>query len=247
MAAKSDGGGGGGGGGSGFAQLHNLDEAAAATGGGVGAAAAEVAEEPGASSSLHICHCCNTSSCYWGCRSACLRNLFGRAAATAAAEPLAPRPPAAAAEGPPEGGEAAERPWLDCLWIVLALLVLLGDVGTDLWLALHHYGRRDYLWCGLTLAFVLLPSVLVQILSFRWFVQDYTGGGLGAVQGLSSRGPPMMGGTAGRRGGPAGGVGGAGGTATPGAQRLCRISVWVWQSVIHLLQMGQVWSLNQRD
>ncbi|KAM7061704.1 XK-related protein 6 isoform 1-T1 [Acridotheres tristis] len=243
MAAKSDGGGGGGGGGggSGFAQLHNLDEATAATGGGVGAAAAEVAEEPGASSSLHICHCCNTSSCYWGCRSACLRNLFGRAAATAAAEPLAPRPPAAAAEGPPEGGEAAERPWLDCLWIVLALLVLVGDVGTDLWLALHHYGRRDYVWCGLTLAFVLLPSVLVQILSFRWFVQDYTGGGLGAVQGLSSRGPPMMGGTAGRRGGPAGGVGGAGGTATPGAQRLCRISVWVWQSVIHLLQMGQVW------
>ncbi|OWK52396.1 XK-related protein 6 [Lonchura striata] len=51
----------------------------------------------------------------------------------------------------------------------------------------------------------------------------------------------MMGGTAGRRGGPAGGVGGAAGTATPGAQRLCRISVWVWQSVIHLLQMGQVW------
>ncbi|XP_025916867.1 XK-related protein 6, partial [Apteryx rowi] len=112
------------------------------------------------------------------------------------------------------------------------------------WLALHHYGRRDYLWCGLTLAFVLLPSVLVQILSFRWFVQDFTGGGLGAVQGLSSRGPPMMG-AVGRRGGPGGGGGGGGGvvvgTATPGAQRLCRISVWVWQSVIHLLQMGQVW------
>ncbi|GAB0185308.1 XK-related protein 6 [Grus japonensis] len=247
MAAKSDGGGGG----VGFAQLHNLDEAAAvaaaaaagvcgAGGGGVGAAAAEGAEEPGGSSSLHICHCCNTSSCYWGCRSACLRNLFGRPAAAAAAEPLAPRP---AAEGPPrapEGVEVAERPWLDCLWIVLALLVLLGDVGTDLWLALHHYGRRDYVWCGLTLAFVLLPSVLVQILSFRWFVQDYTGGGLGAVQGLSSRGPPMMG-AVGRRGGPAGGVGGAGGTVTPGAQRLCRISVWVWQIVIHLLQMGQVW------
>uniref|UniRef100_A0A2K6SBF0 XK-related protein n=2 Tax=Saimiri boliviensis TaxID=27679 RepID=A0A2K6SBF0_SAIBB len=27
----------------------------------------------------------------------------------------------------------------------------------------------------------------------------------------------------------------------PGAQRLCRLSVWIWQSVIHLLQMGQVW------
>ncbi|KAK2118470.1 hypothetical protein P7K49_005357 [Saguinus oedipus] len=28
-------------------------------------------------------------------------------------------------------------------------------------------------------------------------------------------------------------------SATPGAQRLCRLFMWIWQSVIHLLQMGQ--------
>ncbi|XP_029452009.1 XK-related protein 6 [Rhinatrema bivittatum] len=200
MAAKSDGLGVG----TGFAQLHNLDETAG-----------NEDAEPEESSSIHICHCCNTSSCYWGCRSACLRALLGKKST---------KQQHATGEGQPP--PQAQRPWLDCLWIVLALLVFFWDVGTDLWLAVDYYSKRDYLWFGLTLSFVLVPSVLVQILSFRWFMQDYTGGGLGAVEGLSSRGPPMMGTTV---------------TASPGALRFCRISVWIWQSVIHILQMGQVW------
>ncbi|XP_064196780.1 XK-related protein 6b isoform X1 [Anguilla rostrata] len=190
MAAKSDGLGVV----TGFAQLHNLDETAC-----------NGEEDPAEGSSFHICHCCNTSSCYWGCRSACLRYLLGKGKD-------ARRPP------------QEERLWLDCLWIILALLVFFWDVGTDLWLAVDYYSKRDYLWFGLTLFFVLVPSVLVQILSFRWFVQDYTGGGLGAVEGLSSRRA-------------AAGLG----TGAHGKGRCCRISVWIWQSVIHILQMGQVW------
>ncbi|XP_038627406.1 XK-related protein 6 [Tachyglossus aculeatus] len=248
MAAKSDGLGVAG---VGFAPLHNPDEAAAAAGGGGGAGAGEEeeedgdpaegggeeeeeeeGEEPGESSSLHICHCCNTSSCYWGCRSACPRDLLARKARrppAASSPPPAGSPSSPTAPAPPAPSPPPERPWLDCLWIVLALLVFFGDVGTDVWLAARHYGQGDYGWFGLTLFFVLVPSLLVQTLSFRWFVQDYTGGGLGAVEGLSSRGPPMM------------GAGRLPGRATPGAQRLCRLSVWIWQVVIHLLQMGQVW------
>ncbi|KAI4872741.1 hypothetical protein NFI96_026980 [Prochilodus magdalenae] len=199
MAAKSDGRGVV----TGFAQLHNLDEVGA--GGGCGE------DDPRAGSSFHICHCCNTSSCYWGCRSACLHYLLGRQRGGGGGGGARQR-------RPPDG---EERLWLDCLWIVLALLVFFWDVGTDVWLAADYYAKRDYLSGGLTLFFVLVPSVLVQILSFRWFVQDYTGGGLGSVEGLSS----------GRRA--------AAGLSARG--RCCRISVWVWQTIVHILQMGQVW------
>ncbi|XP_041952383.1 XK-related protein 6b [Alosa sapidissima] len=190
MAAKSDGRGVV----TGFAQLHNLDETA-----GNGE------EDPREGSSFHICHCCNTSSCYWGCRSACLRYLLGKGRD---------------ARLPPQ----EERLWLDCLWIVLALLVFFWDVGTDLWLAVDYYTKQDYLWFGLTLLLVLVPSVLVQILSFRWFVQDYTGGGLSSVEGLSSRRATasLSAGLIGKR-------------------RCCHVSVWVWQTFIHIIQMGQVW------
>ncbi|XP_038655901.1 XK-related protein 6-like isoform X1 [Scyliorhinus canicula] len=183
MAAKSDGVGV-----TGFAQLHNLDESVTE-----GGDEQQLDGGQEASSSFHICHCCNTSSCYWGCRSACLRRSLCNL----------------------KGGD---HPVLDCLWIVIALLVFFSDVGTDLWLAADYYLKQDYWWFGLTLFFVLVPSVLVQILSFRWFMQDYAGGGLGGVEGLSSRRPGVT-----------------------GYNRCCRTSVWIWQSVIHILQLGQVW------
>ncbi|KAL1262467.1 hypothetical protein QQF64_007732 [Cirrhinus molitorella] len=91
-----------------------------------------------------------------------------------------------------------ERLWLDCLWIVLALLVFFWDVGTDLWLALDYYVKQDYLWFGLTLFFVLVPSVLlVQILELQVVRCGlHVGGALGSVGGGSASGreePPDQG------------------------------------------------------
>ncbi|XP_018580657.2 XK-related protein 6 [Scleropages formosus] len=204
MAAKSDGLGVV----TGFAQLHNLDEAVAA---------GDADEEPADSSAIHICHCCNTSSCYWGCRSACLRALLGKGSGS---RQRRRRRRQRRRQGEQE---VPERLWLDCLWIVLAVAVFFWDVGTDLWLAADYYSKREYLWSALTLLFVLVPSVLVQILSFRWFVQDYTGGGLGAVEGFSTKA------TAGLR------------ATIHGRDKRCQVSVWSWQVFVHLLQMGQVW------
>uniref|UniRef100_A0A8C9L4E1 XK-related protein n=1 Tax=Pavo cristatus TaxID=9049 RepID=A0A8C9L4E1_PAVCR len=64
----------------------------------------------------------------------------------------------------------------DGCWVLCALLVCFADGASDLWLAAHYYVRGQRWWFGLTLLFVLLPSLVVQLLSFRWFVYDFAVG-----------------------------------------------------------------------
>uniref|UniRef100_A0A087Y5F9 XK-related protein n=1 Tax=Poecilia formosa TaxID=48698 RepID=A0A087Y5F9_POEFO len=122
---------------------------------------------------------------------------------------------------------------LDCCWVLCALLVFFSDGATDLWLAADYYLRGDYWWFGLTLVFVVVPSAVVQVLSFRWFVYDYSDAGADATAGdstLSTKDSDQHGGNA-----PA--VNAA--NVTP--RRCCTICMWVFQTVLHVLQLGQVW------
>ncbi|XP_023850752.1 XK-related protein 6 [Salvelinus sp. IW2-2015] len=217
MAAQSDGGGWGG------------------TGEGVGEGVFDGDTEgdcqPLESAAIHICLCCHSAVCYWGCRSNCLGNLLGEdttggIGGTGVGRGSGLRE----TRCPPEEGL-----WLDCLWLILALLVFFWDVGTDLLLAADYYTRQDYLWFGLTLFLVLVPSIVVQILSFRWFTQDYSGECLttwlgtvdcskgGEREKLTRREP------ADQR------------WIYPGTDRVRVASVWLWQITIHILQLGQVW------
>ncbi|XP_004698275.1 XK-related protein 7, partial [Echinops telfairi] len=139
----------------------------------------------------------------------------------------------------------------DCCWVLCALLVFFSDGATDLWLAASYYiqGQRTYF--GLTLLFVLLPSLVVQLLSFRWFVYDYTepagapgpvvstkdSGGGSAISTKDSanafrtkEGSPEVG----SRPAPSS-------AASAYRRRCCRLCVWLLQTLVHLLQLGQVW------
>ncbi|XP_017566371.1 XK-related protein 7 [Pygocentrus nattereri] len=146
-----------------------------------------------------------------------------------------------------ESARAGRSPLLDCCWVVCALLVFFSDAATDLWLAADYYARRDYWWFALTLVFVAVPSAVVQVLSFRWFVYDYT-----EMEETEDRreeqeatdegGDCHLGG--GSKGGAGGGGGGGGGSAarsTSRTLRCCRACMWLFQSVVHILQLGQVW------
>ncbi|XP_042322229.1 XK-related protein 4 [Sceloporus undulatus] len=171
----------------------------------------------------------------------------------------------------------------DGLWILAAVAVYFADVGTDLWLAVDYYLRGQRWWFGLTLFFVLLGSLSVQVFSFRWFVHDFgageEGGLLAAGSGSSSSGAhggeskllvssSSTGEMEARAGTPqrqasnaskAGNAnsnsttatnnthnnpgGGGGGRAPPskGRSSSCAFCIWLLQSLIHILQLGQIW------
>ncbi|XP_048364414.1 XK-related protein 4 [Sphaerodactylus townsendi] len=174
----------------------------------------------------------------------------------------------------------------DGLWILAAVAVYFADVGTDLWLAVDYYLRGQRWWFGLTLFFVLLGSLSVQVFSFRWFVHDFTaedsavavpassaGGGHAESKLLVSSGSAAgdmdaAAATGARPGTPqrqasnaskgnatnstnssstnattttTSGIGAGGVRAPKSRSASCAFCIWLLQSLIHILQLGQIW------
>jgi len=132
---------------------------------------------------------------------------------------------------------------LDCSWTLCALLVFFSDGASDLWLAAEYYLRRDYWWFALTLVFIIIPSVVVQVLSFRWFAYDYSdanGSGTAAAALVAASNAESHFSTkdSDQRG--AGRSAAVTGTRS-NAQSCCRACVWLFQSFVHVLQLAQVW------
>nr|XP_040049805.1 XK-related protein 7 [Gasterosteus aculeatus aculeatus] len=175
--------------------------------------------------------------------------------------------------GNPATGRPRGKPYtlLDCCWVLCALLVFFSDGATDLWLAADYYLRGDYWWFGLTLVFVVVPSAVVQVLSFRWFVYDYSdlscgdgaaSGGGGGGTGAKAAADDACGAAAAgdytlstKDSGGSAAVGDAANATPVGAssappatagikgtpRSCCTVCMWVFQTVLHVLQLGQVW------
>ena len=61
----------------------------------------------------------------------------------------------------------------DVFWCLLSLGAYLFDIGSDILVAFLHFRNRDYLWFGLTLAFVVVPAVTMTIFSFVLYIKDW--------------------------------------------------------------------------
>ncbi|XP_006888900.1 PREDICTED: XK-related protein 4-like [Elephantulus edwardii] len=157
----------------------------------------------------------------------------------------------------------------DCLWILAAVAVYFADVGTDIWLSVDYYVRGQRWWFGLTLFFVVLGSLSVQVFSFRWFVHDFSAEDSATAAAASCQQPgaeckPVVSGgsaagdgearpstpqrqasnasksniAAANSGGNSSGALRAGGSHRSAS---CAFCIWLLQSLIHILQLGQIW------
>ena len=61
---------------------------------------------------------------------------------------------------------------LDLLGNLIGIGSYLFDVGTDCWVAYTHYARRNWWWFGLTLSFVIGPSLVMTFFSSVWYMQE---------------------------------------------------------------------------
>ncbi|KAJ3594392.1 hypothetical protein NHX12_003699 [Muraenolepis orangiensis] len=171
------------------------------------------------------------------------------------------------------GAEPQDYTVWDGLWVLAAVAVHLADVGTDIWLSVDYYLRRDFWWFGLTLFFVVLGSFSVQVFSFRWFVHDFSteeaDGGGGAANCSQPDGKKLLSGSASHGDVTATTTTTTGTTQPSTPQRQASTAsrntttnstastvgmsprqkrsasyscfVWVSQSLIHILQLGQIW------
>uniref|UniRef100_A0A9J8BBR1 XK-related protein n=1 Tax=Cyprinus carpio carpio TaxID=630221 RepID=A0A9J8BBR1_CYPCA len=62
--------------------------------------------------------------------------------------------------------------WFRWLCSVFGLLFYLADIGSDFLLSVQYFKKGHVTWAALTLVFVLVGSLCIQIFSYAWFKDD---------------------------------------------------------------------------
>ncbi|KAI8486385.1 XK- protein 6 [Branchiostoma belcheri] len=66
-----------------------------------------------------------------------------------------------------------EFTYIDALFVVVGIVTFLADIVSDVVLAVTNYFLQGYYgWFAMTITFVLLPSIVLQLCSIRWYLQD---------------------------------------------------------------------------
>lgn len=61
---------------------------------------------------------------------------------------------------------------LDAASLIFSMISFFLDLITDTAVACFHYLNNDYWYCALTLAFIILPTLITSSISLRWYIVD---------------------------------------------------------------------------
>ncbi|KAI8486399.1 PREDICTED: XK-related protein 6-like isoform X2 [Branchiostoma belcheri] len=101
---------------------------------------------------------------------------------------------------------------LDVLWTVGGILTFVWDIGSDIALACMYWSKKRYYFFGFTLFFVALPSIVLQLFSLKWYLQDESRDA--EEESDDQRGRV--------------------------ARKKPAILSWLWRSFLHFLQLGTI-------
>ncbi|KAM8829888.1 XK-related protein 7-like [Synchiropus picturatus] len=137
----------------------------------------------------------------------------------------------------PPRPEAFRYSVADCCWTLCSLLVFFWDAASDLWLSADYFLRQQYRWFALTLVFAVIPSAVVQNVSFQWFICD-----LSLESGSAAAAAAEHGDFSTKESGERGAAPElTGPVARGGGRRCCRLFMWLFLGLVHLFQLSQVW------
>lgn len=60
----------------------------------------------------------------------------------------------------------------DDLWTYVSIITFIADVGTDLLVCIKYYKENNLWWFSLTLGFLLVASLAMQVFSAKWLLED---------------------------------------------------------------------------
>jgi hypothetical protein len=73
---------------------------------------------------------------------------------------------------PPTDPAQASYSYFDIFLGLFSIISYLFDVGSDVYVAVIYYREEQWWWFGLTVAFIVVPSLTITGFSLAWYIQD---------------------------------------------------------------------------
>jgi hypothetical protein len=72
----------------------------------------------------------------------------------------------------PVHGDEELYSYVEIVWTIISVVSYMVDIGSDIYIAVIYYIDEEWWWFGLTLVFIVVPSLTISAFSFLWYLED---------------------------------------------------------------------------